>query len=420
MTRLGDEIGGLALDLAWSLWSELGVDGAVRRHDRQAIDLEPLIIFTAWIGAADRRLRSRSMEWSIENYRLASAIRMRNLARRASAGTRESLGRYAATVKAHTNAPWPAHGDPLTLPPSVPREVPDLRRPSLLQLRLRALVGVSARAEILRLMLAAPDRAQSAGELAEAAAYGKGSIAQALDLLTMAGIVQVQPSGNRLLYRLARPAEMRQALPGIPSGFPDWAPIFRITESLASYARSTPASSDARVAKLRSLLHAIDDDARRLSIANDVPKATGPASIREFEDWAVTFVADQSGKTEATGGASDVTYTVHHLSYGGWIGTKQARGRQAVQLEPAGTASEPGLDEASGPYELAQAMFLDVLDRNGRKPNGARVNGDLPALSRAFADQMLRPVEGGQDATFTTEFLRRWFENRQLRLERGG
>ena len=52
MSRLGKEFDALALDLAWSLWAELGVDGAARRHDWQAIDLEPLIIFTARLAAA--------------------------------------------------------------------------------------------------------------------------------------------------------------------------------------------------------------------------------------------------------------------------------------------------------------------------------------------------------------------------------
>ena len=56
MTRLNDEVAGLALDLAWSLWAELGVDGRLRRHDWQAIDLEPLIIFTAYIASFDSRL----------------------------------------------------------------------------------------------------------------------------------------------------------------------------------------------------------------------------------------------------------------------------------------------------------------------------------------------------------------------------
>jgi len=287
VTRFGDEIGGLALELACSLWSELGVAGTARPHDWQAIDLEPLLLYTAWIGPADMRLQSRSIEWSIANFRIASAIRMRNLVQRASRSTAATFGRYAATVKVHANAPWPASGAPHARTRSGPEPAPDLRRPSLIQLRLRALVGVSARAEVLRLLLADPERPQSVGQLAEGAAYGRGSVAQSLDMLTMAGFVQVRPYGNRLVYRLSRPAEVRLALQWLPAAFPDWAPIFRIIESIFRYARTSPSSR-----RLRAVRHEIAIDVGRLGVANLVPSATGPESIAAFERWALSFVAD--------------------------------------------------------------------------------------------------------------------------------
>src|SRR6267142_2309248 len=106
MTRLAHEIDGLALDLAWSLWSELGVDGMRRRHDWQEIDLEPLIIFTSYIGNSDSRLRANSIDWCIANARFASAFRLRNLAEQSSAAMRGPFGRYAATVKAQAKVPW--------------------------------------------------------------------------------------------------------------------------------------------------------------------------------------------------------------------------------------------------------------------------------------------------------------------------
>ncbi len=197
MTRFGSEVNTLALDLAWSLWFELGAGGGVRRHDWQAVDLEPLILFTAWLGT-DSRLRANAMEWSIANARFASTFRLRHFAKRASPAMRAAFGRFAATVRTHARVPWPAQGDPLALLQHDALGSPDLRRPSLIQLRLRALVGVSARAEILKMMLAEPDRLLSASALAEDVGYGKGSVAQALEMLTMAGIVLVQPAGNRL------------------------------------------------------------------------------------------------------------------------------------------------------------------------------------------------------------------------------
>src|ERR1700686_109547 len=321
MNRLRQEIDALALDLAWSLWAELGVDGAVRRHDWQAIDLEPLIIFTAHLAAADNRLRASAIDWCIANARFASAFRLRNLADRARPETRTAFGRFAATVRAHAKAPWPGHGDPLTLFHPERAGSPDLRRPSLVQLRLRALVGVSARAEILKLMLADPDRAQPASTLAEDAAYGKGSVAQSLEMLTMAGIVQVQPSGNRLLYRLARPGELAQTLQWLPSVFPDWWPIFNIVEALLDYAVTAAGPVSSRLQGLQKLLKQIDSDLRRLGTWEQVPRLVGPASVAEFEHWAVDFLAQQSGHVHAPGSVREASYVIHHLSFGGWVGT---------------------------------------------------------------------------------------------------
>lgn len=85
MTRFASEVNSLALDLAWSLWSELGAGTGARRHDWQAVDLEPLILFTAWL-ATDSRLRANAMEWSIANARFASTFRLRHFAERSSPG----------------------------------------------------------------------------------------------------------------------------------------------------------------------------------------------------------------------------------------------------------------------------------------------------------------------------------------------
>ncbi|MEA2655442.1 MAG: hypothetical protein QOI23_807 [Chloroflexota bacterium] len=421
MTRFAHEIDSLALDLTWSLWSELGVDGVRRRHDWQAIDLEPLIIFTSYIGSSDSRLRANSIDWCIANARFASAFRLRNLAEQAGPAMREAFGRYAATVKAHAKVPWPAHGDPLALWTSEHIGTPDLRRPSLIQLRLRALVGVSARAEILKLMLAEPERGQAASTLAESAGYGKGSVAQALDLLTMAGILYVQPTANRLVYRLAHPAELASALQWLPAVFPDWWPIFKVTEAIVELAHSRSTSSNARVAMAHKVLDRIDPDLRRLGIVEQVPRPTGPASYTEFEHWATTFLADQAGRGEMTPAAREVTYMIHHLSFGGWMATVSQRGRQPRQLDPdAGDEAAPEVtpfDERTGAARLAQAMFGDALARARPGVREAHAGEDVTrVISGEFAEELLRSMRPGQEASFTAEFVRRWYENRRHRF----
>jgi len=426
MTHLDDEVNELALDLAWSLWAELGVDGRGRRHDWQAIDLEPLIIFTAYIGNLDSRLRANSMDWCIANVRFASAFRLRNLAQNASASMGEAFGRYAATVKAHSHVPWPSLGDPLAIWTSERISEPDLRRPSLIQLRLRALVGVSARAEILKLMLADPERGQVASALAEAAGYSKGSVSQALDLLTMAGIVRVQPTGNRLVYRLSRPAVLIDVMQWLPASFPDWWPIFRVTEALLELARTGSTTPLSRAADVQETLGRINHDLQRLGIADQVPRGVGPASVTEFEHWALTFLEDQSGRGEAMPAAREVTYTVHHLSFGGWMATVSQRGRQPMRLEvgdqsqPAGPAADPGssqMEDRTGSLELALTIFHDVLARAGLNANDQNsADAVVRLIGGEFAVELLRPMRPGQEATFTAEFMRRWYENRRQRF----
>jgi hypothetical protein len=426
MTRLNDEIGGLALDLAWSLWAELGVDGRLRRHDWQAIDLEPLIIFTAYIGNIDSRLRANSMDWCIANARFASAFRLRNLAEQAGDVVREAFGRYAATVKAHAKVPWPSLGDPLAMWTSERVGEPDLRRPSLIQLRLRALVGVSARAEILKLMLADPERGQAASTLADAAGYGKGSVAQSLDMLTMAGIVQVQPTANRLVYRLSRPAELVDVLQWLPAAFPDWAPIFRIIEAVSEFSRISSTTPLSRAADVQNTLKHIEQDLHRLGIADQVPRGTGSASVTEFEHWALTFLEDQCGRGEGIPTAREATYAVHHLSFGGWMATVSQGGREPVRLEP-GDAAQPAheeggrpseqIDERTGARELAHAIFRDVLARAHVEMNDAKPTEAVARLiSGEFAAELLRPMRPGQEATFSSQFVRRWFKNRRQRF----
>jgi len=417
MTRLNDEIDGLTLDLAWSLWGELGVDGRHRRHDWQAIDLEPLIIFTAAIGNLDSRLRANSMDWCIANARFASAFRLRNLADQSSAGTRAAFGRYAATVKAHAKVPWPSLGDPLAIWTSERISEPDLRRPSLIQLRLRAFIGVSARAEVLKLMLADPTRGKAASALTEAAGYGKASVAQALDMLTRAGLVDVEPTANRFIYRLARPAELLDVLQWLPAVFPDWSPIFRIAEALTEFGHSRSKTPLALAGDVKRTIQSIDRDLHRLGIADQVPRVSGPAYVTEFEHWALAFLADQCGRGESGTSGREVSYTFHHLTFGSWKATVGQPGYEPVPLESDEIADSGQLNESTGAHELANAMLSDLLTRTQPQIHNDQSNDPLTRMiSDEFAAELLRPMRPGQQATFSAEYVRRWYENRRQRF----
>ena len=240
----------------------------------------------------------------------------------------------------------PGKGDPLTLFHPGRTGSPDLRRPSLIQLRLRALVGVSARAEVLKLMLADPDRRRPHLRSRKAPRMGKAAWPGRSEMLTMAGIVQVQPAANRLLYRLSRPGELSQTLQWLPSVFPDWWPIFTIIEALTDYAHSVSGPPSARMAGLKKLLLRIDHDLHRLDIAEHVPRAVGHATVAEFEHWALDFLAEQTGHIQTAGATREITYVIRHLAFGGWLGTVIVSRRQPRPFE-SGEGS-PGRGDGCG------------------------------------------------------------------------
>jgi DNA-binding transcriptional ArsR family regulator len=428
LSELSDTIAGSALDLVRSLWAELGVGDASRGHELQALDLEPLIIFTAFCAAADAQLRNRTIDWCVANSRHVSGLRLHRFMRRADPSTRRAVERYVATIVSATRkASRVGRAGPL--------EGPDLRRPSLIQLRLRALVGVSARAEILRLLLADPERPRTASSLVEPTGYGRGGLAPALEMLTQAGITGVERAGNRTVYRLNRPAELVEVLNGLPPDFPDWWAIFRVTEGLIRYVKGADDEPARRAASAVRLLSDLHDELQHWPAGGRPPRIAGPSSLAAFDQWARDFVAAQAKPSGSVGHTRQVTYDVHRLLLGGWIATVKEEGDQP---RPLALSDGPELrpdrrarrrlkeDEVGAAADVIESMLIDMRTRDLQRSQGSLVRRQsvsdslLPALSREFAAELLQPMDKGQSATFTQEFLQRWFANRRHRLTAAG
>jgi hypothetical protein len=78
----------------------------------------------------------------------------------------------------------------------------------------------------------------------------------------------------------------------------------------------------------------------RLGIADRLPRAVGPASVAEFEHWALDFLVEQTGQSRPASAAREVSYVIHHLSFGGWLGTVNVAGGPG-QGAPAKHAGRP-------------------------------------------------------------------------------
>lgn len=222
------------LDLLWSLWEELGVPGVVPRHHGDVfIDPEPLILFTALHGDLDRRLRDESIDWVISYGSYVSKARIKSLRREWSAEENKALAQYAATVNEHGDLGWPDDdGEALTFRPRARAVLKDLTAGSLISLRIRAVFGVSARAELIRVFVSRPDAAFTATELAHETNYVRRQVVRVLEPLQLAGVVRAFRTGANTRYALTRPRDVETIVATRPARFPRWGSVFHVFHDL--------------------------------------------------------------------------------------------------------------------------------------------------------------------------------------------
>lgn len=286
----------LSLDLAWSLWTELGVPGSKRNHQDWSVDPEPLLLFTALWSHHDPRLRDEAMLWSVANRRLLSRARLRGLWKAAPDPTRAAFGPLAATIAAHAPGAWAGATTPWRLDRVEARRRVRVDRPAQLRLRLRSLFGVSARAEIMHALVAAPGARFAAGELADATGYTKANMSEELETLELAGLLTRTARANRALFGLRAPDRLRLLAAPIPARFVDWSAALRLVAALAAFDRERPApTSPAAPVEAARLLKATAADRDRAGFPERPPDAHG----RRLVDWLDATAHDYLGALSA-------------------------------------------------------------------------------------------------------------------------
>ena len=151
-------------EILWSLWSELGVPGGGRKHSHVLADPEPLIAFTPHLASADSRLLGLVFDWCVVHANILSKSRIKAIARTASKEVQHALARFNGALL-HHGVRWSPVGEPGPFDTNRRFIALPIERPSLLRLRMRSLVGASARAEVLTELLVARQRTLSADEL---------------------------------------------------------------------------------------------------------------------------------------------------------------------------------------------------------------------------------------------------------------
>jgi hypothetical protein len=287
---------------------------------------------------------------------------------------------------------------------------------------------VSARAEILRRLQAEPNRHQSIAELASAAAYGKDNVADAIDLLRMAGVVEDTGAVGQRVFRLTRQAELAGFVGELPTRFPDWAAIFRVALSFVEFARSAPKEPIVRAAEIRGLLRKLGTDLARVGLVSTLRFATAEALNEDFEGWSLRALRLWAGvgENQETAASGETSYSVYRLDTGSWLGTIVEPGKPPRPIEMAEWAGlyqeQPRsdtiiADDSIGAPRLAYAMFADAFRRIGVDigPYWA-ADAANQILCREFAEERLWPIRQGGSATFSEQFLRAWYSEHKAQL----
>jgi len=265
-----------ALRVAWQQWTALGVPGTVSVPDH-AVDLEALICFTPLLGSEDPRLRDEAFDWCVQHSkRLVSITRLRHLRSALSEPAREAFDEFAASVNATAKlkTAWPTDRTGPVSKTSGKSRLPDITQPALLQLRLRALFGVTARAEVLLQFLrpamtqeTLPNMSLSVSALSDIG-YSKPALTDVLADLTNAGMLEKWRRGNRDHYALARVEPLLGLLGGpLPATAPNWTLRFHIAAVLLARESETLGKKDVvRAVALSKDFERLHEDLERANV----------------------------------------------------------------------------------------------------------------------------------------------------------
>ncbi|CAN5628781.1 hypothetical protein BH24ACT26_BH24ACT26_03270 [soil metagenome] len=231
-TALDDHLVGLA----WSLWTELGAAGWSRQHSDFAIDPEALVVLTAWLRDRDPRLRDEATDWCVRFGQFVSGARLKNLLLSSQWLDSEWWAEFAATVNANSRWRLPAaDAEPRKFEASQKSRIDNFTRPSLIFLRVRALVGLSARAEILRLFASEPHGRLGVAEIAVQIGYSKRNTAEALGGLELAGLLSSLRVRNRLEFTVIDIGRLAGLVDPRPRWVPAWVSIVNVIVRMSEF-----------------------------------------------------------------------------------------------------------------------------------------------------------------------------------------
>lgn len=315
--------------LAWGQWSQLGVSGArPKQREERAADPEALILFTLEVGRTDPRLFDEVLDWLVGNEQLVSVHRLRSLCvgateralveaalawsaksrGRARTATRQSDAQGDSVEPLFPSLPGPrgdvdpaflAHGflrEPLV--PSGKSQSPRLGEPICFAFRLRRLLGVGVRAEVIRTLLTVRAERISGKVVTASAGFAQRNVREGLAQLVDAGVISaVSVSDDRhystevgdwsTLLGFESPREL-------PLHY-EWIRAYRALAQILRWVQQPgldELSPYLRASHARTLVEEIEADLRYVGIPHRVSSALGESFWDEFVEIARVAIRD--------------------------------------------------------------------------------------------------------------------------------
>lgn len=283
------------VELAWSLWTEMGVPGVIRNHRNIVIDPEPLIIATPTLADDEPRLMEQAFGWCVTHSDRISASRLKGLLGEASQVVTSRFFGFATALRERgVKWPIPDSGPGWSPPSSRPSPSLPLDRPSLLRFRLRALSGVGARADILCELLANERGWLSASRLAETG-YTKRNVARVLTELDAGGIVTSRKEGNSLRYRLAHRGPLTELVHGHDLSETNWRTTLGIVLDLLDLLNHEASPVTVRRVEANKLRDHLAESAQRVDLESPPPTRGVPDAWERILAWGSQQMREIAG-----------------------------------------------------------------------------------------------------------------------------
>jgi hypothetical protein len=279
--------------LAWSLWTELGVAGFERKHKDCSVSPEELIILTSALSEFDPRLRDEALDWCSRYHRFISPIRLQFLAKKYKTYISESFSTFSATLNtfADMRTKWVTltKAAPLKFSPSGKSIIRNFEAPSMIHLRLRAFLGIGARADIITFLLIDDSKGFSSSDLLEIG-YSKRRIAGILNELSMTGILSESHVRNQLHYDFIKHNEFIKLIGDMPKKKVHWNRILSILLPIRACLHDVEGSPlGVRTIDLLNLLKELSPNLKKLGLKPPTFQDDLEAYWKSATKWILDF-----------------------------------------------------------------------------------------------------------------------------------